>query len=206
METVQRVEEPRVTEFAAPAPQTASPPDGVTEAPPPPFRKRAAANWEGIVAADFDGVAFERLPPDTGIVAPIARAEDDPDPPIAGQLEQLAAALAEWKPGRAPDPVTRVRNLLLPAAVADVYRLDPLERFIPLLVFEQMQTIVGVDEQPKILYFIAVNPDDGEISAAWRLHELGLPDAPRDTGLVRNRMMIYAFKLLRRVVPTASHQ
>jgi hypothetical protein len=47
---------------------------------------------------------------------------------------------------------------------------------------------------------VAVHPDEGSVAAARQLHELGLPDAPADARLLRNRIMLYAFKMLGRIV------
>jgi hypothetical protein len=157
------------------------------------------STWQEVTAADIDGVAFERLPADTGVVAPIAGEDEEPDAAIAEQLEQVRAALPDWPPGKVADPVQRVRNYLCAASVADVYRMDPLERFVPLAVFEQIQSSVPTPDLLKILYFIAVHPLDGDDSAIRQLHQLGLPDGPSDTRTLRNRNMIYAFKLLGRL-------
>ena len=145
------------------------------------------ATWQEVTAADIGGVAFERLPEDTGVVAPIAGPDDEPDAEMADQLEKLGAALPTWPPGQVRDVVQRVRNYLFAAAVADVYRLDPLERFVPLAVFERIQVSVPASDLPKILYFVALHPQDGSDSAARQLHQLGLPDGPPDTAKLRNR-------------------
>lgn len=213
-ETVQRQEEHKASEYLPPV--TSPPPEQpadhpIAETPRPRIAQESVgaktegpATWQAVTPADIDGVAFERLPPDDGVVAPIAPAGDEPDPAIADQLEQVRAALPAWPPGKVRDPVQRVRNFLCAAAVADVYRLDPLERFVPLAVFEQIQASVPADDLPKILYFVALHPLDGGDSAARQLHQLGLPDGPPDTRPLRNRAMIYAFKLLGRVtVPPA---
>jgi hypothetical protein len=155
--------------------------------------------WQEVTAADIDDVAFERLPEDTGVVAPIAGPEDEPDPAIVDQLAQVRSALPDWPPGKVRDPVQRVRNYLYAAAVADVYRLDPLERFVPLAVFEQIEASVPAGDLPKVLYFVALHPLDGSDSATRQLHRLGLPDGPTDARMLRNRVMIYAFKLLGRL-------
>jgi ABC-2 type transport system permease protein len=195
VETAPRVEQPKATEFLPP-----SPPADVTEAPAPPVARRAAGvTWQEVTAADIDGVAFERLPDDAGIIAPIAAADQQPDPEIAVQLEQLRALLPEWTPGHVSDPVQRARNYLAAAAVLDVYRLDPLERFVPLVVFERIESSIQPEDLPKVLYFVAVHPNEGSVAAARQLHELGLPDAPADARLLRNRIMLYAFKMLGRI-------
>lgn len=208
-ETVQREEQHKASEYLPPVTITA-PPDQpakrVTATPARPAARKpdpdefvGPSTWQEVTAADIDGVAFERLPADTGVVAPIAGEDEEPDAAIAEQLEQVRAALPDWPPGKVADPVQRVRNYLCAASVADVYRMDPLERFVPLAVFEQIQSSVPTPDLLKILYFIAVHPLDGDDSAIRQLHQLGLPDGPSDTRTLRNRNMIYAFKLLGRL-------
>jgi hypothetical protein len=78
--------------------------------------------------------------------------------------------------------------------------MDPLERFVPLIVFDRLQaTLPEDDDLRKVLYFVATHPQDGSDAAGQQLHELGLPDSPTDTKVLRNRAMIYAFKFLGRL-------
>ena len=138
----------------------------------------------GLHAAQFEiGVAIE------------GRHDDE----TAAQLDRVYAALPDWAPGKVRDPLQRVRNLLYISAVADIYRMDPLERFLPYAVFDQIQRAVPSDDLPKILYFIALHPSDGDDSASRRMAPFNLPDAPRDTRALRNRAMIYSFKFLARL-------
>jgi ABC-type multidrug transport system permease subunit len=209
VESVQREEQHKASEYLPPVPQ--APPADQPAKPvveevgtrpaerPAPVEFKGPATWQAVTTGDIDGVAFERLPADTGVVAPIAAADEEPDPSVADQIERVRSALPDWTPGRIGDPVQRVRNYLSAAAVADVYRMDPLERFLPLAVFDQIQASVPAEDLPKILYFIAVHPLDGSDSAARQLHQLGLPDGPSDTRTMRDRIMLYAFKLLGRL-------
>jgi ABC-2 type transport system permease protein len=186
METIAREELPAPPEFTP-----ATPP--VAPSPSP------SQTWRDVTRRDIANVAFDRLPKDDGIVAPIAAPADEPDPEAASQLDRVYAALPDWQPGQARDPVQRVRNLLYIAAVADIYRMDPLERFLPYAVFDRIQRAVPSDDLPKILYFIALHPNDGDDSASRRMSAFGLPDAPRDARSLRNRAMLYSFKLLARL-------
>lgn len=186
-EPVVREELPAPAEFTppAPAPAVAGP--------------ESAKTWRDVAPHDIANVAFDRLPKDDGVVAPIAAPADVPDDETAAQLDRIYAALPDWQPGRARDPVQRVRNLLYIAAVADIYRIDPLERFLPYAVFDQIQRAVPTDDLPKILYFIALHPGDGDDSASRSMAIFNLPDAPHDTRALRNRAMIYSFKFLARL-------
>ncbi|HVW09906.1 MAG TPA: ABC transporter permease [Bryobacteraceae bacterium] len=157
------------------------------------------ATWRDVTLHDLANVAFDRLPKDDGVIAPIAAPGDEPDAETAAQLDRIYAALPGWPPGKNRDPVQRVRNLLYIAAVADIYRMDPLERFLPYAVFDQIQRAAPTNDLSQILYFIALHPNDGDDSAARRMAAFNLPDAPRDTRSLRNRAMIYSFKFLARL-------
>ena len=78
-------------------------------------------------------------PPDEGVVTPIARFDEEPDERISEQLDKVRAGLPVWQPGKVADPVQRVRNLLYIAAVPDVFQMSELEKFIPLVVYDQIQ-------------------------------------------------------------------
>jgi ABC-2 type transport system permease protein len=179
-EKIAREELPALAEFTAP--------------PPTP-----TPTWRDVTAHDIANVAFDRLPKDDGVIAPIAAPGDVPDDETAAQLDRVYAALSAWQPGRERDPLQRVRNLLYIAALADIYRMDPLERFLPYAVFDQIQRAVPTDDLPKVLYFIALHPNDGDDSASRRMAAFHLPDAPRDAQALRNRAMIYSFKFLARL-------
>ncbi len=74
------------------------------------------ASWRDVTEADFDKIAWDRLPPDGGIVSPVARADETPDPSLTDQLDKVQAALPGWPPGNVADPEQRARNLLAIAA------------------------------------------------------------------------------------------
>jgi ABC-type polysaccharide/polyol phosphate export permease len=222
-EKIEREERPSSTEFLAPpaspggglgttplSAPSATPPAAQLEKAPKtvaivesPVKNAAGpATWDQVAQKDIDGVAFDRLPRDNGVVAPIAADDESADAPTVEQVEQLRAALEHWGPGKVADPVQRVRNLLYVASICDVFRIYPLERFVPIAVFDQINAVSASMDLPKILYFIALHPDSGGDSAARQIHLLGLPDAPADTRLLRNRNMLYAFKLLGRLTQT----
>ncbi len=157
------------------------------------------ASWRDATDSDFDKIAYDRLPPDGGIVSPLARADETPDPSLADQLDKVQSALPGWAPGNVADPVQRARNLLAIAAVPDLLQMEQVERFVPRLVFARLQAVIPPRDLPKILYWIAMHPDDGDGGAIHRLGELGLPDIGGPERPVRGRIMLYAFKLLGRL-------
>jgi hypothetical protein len=95
--------------------------------------------------------------------------------------------------------VQRVRNYLFVPAVIDVFQM-PIERFVPLIIFNQLKTAMPKDQLEKILFWIAVHPDEGDTSAVDNLRPLGIDSAPSDMAEVRNRAGVYAVKLLGRLL------
>jgi hypothetical protein len=159
----------------------------------------APASWRTVTSQDIAGVAFERLPPDSGVVSPIATEDEEIDPIVAAQLEDIGKALADWPPGKAADPVQRARNYLYVAAVPDVLQMEQVERALPLLVFQRLQEDIPQKDLPGILYWIAMHPEEGDDSAIGQLELLGLPGVTGPTKPARGRVMLYAFKLLGRL-------
>ena len=169
-------------------------------APAKPLVETRAKSWQEVTMADIDrDLIFSRLPPDEGVVTPIARSDEEPDDRIAAQLEKLQNGLPTWAPGKVTDPVQRVRNLLYVAAVPDVFQMTDLEKFIPLVIFEHIQLEIPRDTLIKILYWIALHPFDGDDKAVDELRPLGLNNGPADMQETRDRLSVYAVKLLGRI-------
>src|SRR5262249_1024409 len=126
-------------------------------------------SWRDITDADIDAIAFNRLPPDDGIVSPVSRSDEDPDPAIQPALDPMRDVLSGGAPGKVADPVQRARNLLAIAAVPDILHMEQMERFVPRLVFARLQAVIGPRDLPKILYWIALHPDDGDDAAIHQL-------------------------------------
>ena len=179
---------------------TAAPkPAPITTAAPVPAAAPSPRSWRDVTGADMAGIAWNRLPPDDGLVTPIATTNEAPDPAVAEQLDQIRAALRNWPPGKVTDPVQRARNLLAVAAVPDVLQMAQLERFLPVLVYERLRADVPREELPKILYWIAMHPDEGSDASISDLGALGLPQDGAPARTVRARIMLYSLKLLGRL-------
>ncbi len=148
-------------------------------------------------AADMAVVPLSPLPPDTGTIAPIA--STPPDAALASALARVERQLDKWQPASGTDPAQRTRNLLLIAAVADVYDTSPLQAHLPLLVEAQLKKRLPPDRLPALLADIAAYPDRGSVLARETLPVLGLPASTGDDAAVRNRMAIYAAKLAARL-------
>ena len=221
-----RSPEPVTTESLQPAPGVAAPPAVPIDRPaapePPPGTRRPAADravvalpvstpavreapstpsgWQAVTLKQIDAdIAFTRLPPDDGVVTPIASRDEEPEPEIVGELDLMRKRLPQWKPGLVVDPVQRVRNHLFVAIVPDLFQM-PTERFVPHIVFERLENTIPRDDLIKILYWIAVHPAEGDDKALDDLHSLGLGNGPSDVDEVRVRTGIYAVKLLGRLM------
>jgi hypothetical protein len=156
-------------------------------------------SWQEVTSRHIDQVMFERLPSDSEIVAPIARMDEDPDPSVVGDLEFIATELPQWGPGGVGDPVQKVRNYLYVAAVPDLLEMESMESFIPPLVFDRLKKDIPKDDLVRILYWVATHPMEGSDSASRELQILGLPNAPSRGAEIRERVVIYALKLLGRL-------
>src|SRR5262249_30177667 len=157
---------------------TSSPPSNAKPSASP--AASGPASWQAVTLADIDrDLVFDHLPPDAGIVTPIASVDEPPDPEVADELEELRRLLPEWPLARVSDPVQRVRNLLYVAAVPDVQQV-PLERHIASVVYERLKADIPRDTLIKILYWIALHPEAGEDPAPAELEALGISPGARD--------------------------
>ena len=176
---------------------TVSPP---VSAPPAAPAAPVTARWQSVTVPQIDAaIDFTRVPPDDGVVTPMARQDEDPEPEIVGELDRITRGLPQWKPGLVADPVQRVRNHLFLAVVPDLFQI-PIERFVPQIVFERLQDTMPKEDLIKILYWIAVHPAEGDDKALDDLHVLGLGNGPSEIEEVRGRTAIYAVKLLGRLM------
>jgi ABC-type polysaccharide/polyol phosphate export permease len=182
---------PMPTAPAMPAPVPVPVPQ-VTAAEPQSWREVRLSQIE-------EELVFNRLPPDSGVVTPVASLNDPVDGDVAIELENLRTALQAWAPGKVADLEQRVRNLLYVPAVIDVFQY-PTESLVPLLLFEQVQQEVpSQDDLLKILFWIALHPDAGSDAAVDQMRPLGVPNGPSDIQEVRGRLAWYAVKLIGRI-------
>jgi ABC-2 type transport system permease protein len=197
--------QPEPAEKTAPAPPVSpppvsAPPAAATAPPAPAASLKTPATWRDVTMQDIDrDLIFTRLPPDDGVVTPIARLDEEPEPGIYEQLERMRLALPSWKPGKVADPVQRVRNFLYVAAVPDVFQMADLERFVPHVIYDYIQQEIPKDDLIKILYWIALHPFEGDDKAVDELRPLGLFNGPADMETTRDRMSVYGVKLLGRI-------
>ena len=187
------------TAAKAPSPEPSTPPEPAAGAQAT-LCPSAPGSWRAVTVANIDAdLVFDRgLPPDSGVVTPIARDDLQPAPEVDAKLQRFAAALNGWLPGKAIDPVQRVRNDLYTAAVPDVFQMD-IERWVPWYVFDRIVQETPHDDLVRILYWIACTPDRGANPAVEDMRALGLPGLP-DIEETRNRAAIYGVKLLGRLL------
>ncbi|GGI67857.1 hypothetical protein GCM10007973_01260 [Polymorphobacter multimanifer] len=128
-----------------------------------------------------------------GPIAPIALAP--PDAATASALARVRRQLEKWPAAAEPDLTQRARNLLLIAAVPDLYDTEPLQSHLPLLVAAELTARLPADRRAAILAAIAADPTGGSVAARETLPLLGLPANVGDEAPVRNRMGLYATRL-----------
>ena len=181
-------------------PQAPMSPPVLTDTPSTPTRPASAPprqrTWSDVTMADIElNLVFAGLPPDHGVVTPIS-ADFRP----SSDTDCVKKALDSWAPGGVADPLQRARNLLALAAVVDVLQL-PIERDLPIVIFDRLQKTVPQEHLTQILYWIATHPDADDLDALTALDQACLAVRPPDDGdLVRERIGIYATKLLGRLI------
>jgi len=128
-----------------------------------------------------------------GPIAPIAMTA--PDAATASALARIRRQIAKWPAATVPDFTQRARNLLLIAAVADLYDTEPLQSHLPMLVAAELEARLPAGQRSAILAAIAADPAAGSVAARETLAVLGLPANVGDETPVRNRMGLYAARL-----------
>jgi hypothetical protein len=128
-----------------------------------------------------------------GAIAPIATAA--PDAATASAIARVKRQIAKWPAAAEPDLTQRARNLLLIAAVPDLYDTEPLQSHLPVLVAAELRARLPAGERDAILAAIAADPAAGSVDTRETLPMLGLPASVGDEGPVRNRLALYAARL-----------
>jgi len=128
-----------------------------------------------------------------GQIAPMAAMP--PDPATVSALARVKRQIEKWPAAAAPDLTQRARNLLLIAAVPDLYDAEPLQSHLPLLVAAELKARLPKDRRAAILAAIAADPAAGSVAARETLPELGLPANLGNEAPVRNRMGLFAARL-----------
>jgi hypothetical protein len=128
-----------------------------------------------------------------GPIAPMATSA--PDAATASALDRVKRQIAKWPAAAEPDSAQCARNLLLIAAVPDLYDTEPLQSHLPALVAAELNARLPADQRTAILAAIAAHPEAGSVTARETLPALGLPANVGNEAPVRNRMALYAARL-----------
>lgn len=158
--------------------------------PPPPDPL-----WMHITKKEIDALDYN-LPPDHGIVSPIAGRDEEAEDYMRDQVESVRSKLPFWPPGTDGDDLRCVRNLLYVAAVPDAIQL-PVERYLPRVVFEYLIDTYPREKLTKILTWIAMTPEQGMVIDD--LSDLGVEGTAGDPMVVRERAYLYAIKFVARL-------
>jgi hypothetical protein len=161
----------------------------------------SAADWQSPTLAEIRQADFSELPPDSGVVSPVAGlTEPVPDESVA-TMQCMRSMLRSWQPAMVADPVQRTRNVLYVAAVPDMFQMEEVERWAPRIVWEFLQATTEWEDLQKILYWIATHPGEGDTGASGELGKVCLEvGAPGDIITLRERVHYYALKLLGRML------
>ena len=171
------------------------------ETPQAPSASARVGTWQTVTSEQIENTRFDGLPPDAGVVTPVAPVKALADPGLPADVQCIRDMLPQWEPGVVDDPVQRVRNLLFVAAAPDVFQMEAIESLVPLVVFDRLRQITPSDQLAQILYWIASHPADGDLPAVGMLREVCIDASGRtpDVALLRERTAIYAVKLLGRL-------
>jgi ABC-2 type transport system permease protein len=190
----------RAAPAATPAPSPGVPRTSAIPAASPGEPKASpvptAKNWRDITPAEIDSITFDKLPPDSGVVAPIVPNLDDLPADSMERVTGIEKRLEDWQPGLNGDLVQRVRNLLSVAAVFDVLE-DPDEGAVGYVVLDYIRQQVPDDDLEKVLTCIIENPNAGSVMTS--VPDLGAQGEITE-GAARERVTMYAAKLLKRVL------
>ncbi len=156
--------------------------------------------WASITMAQVSSLNFD-VPPDRGVVAPYAASDEEPDDYSAAEVETVRRNIATWKPGLVADEIQAVRNYLYVAAVPDAIQM-PVERYLPVVVFEHLSETYPKDKLIKILTWIVLHPDDGTVLS--QVSDIGIAGQVGDTWVVRERAYLYAIKYIARLTGRVS--
>lgn len=151
-----------------------------------------------ITTDQIRSVSFAHLPPDEGIVTPIAPADFAAtlSPEKRARMDEIARRLETWAPGNSADAPESIRSLLAAASIADVAE-DPLEGPIARTVLTLLYRRYRMDVLERGLAWCALYPGEGTVPTS--VSELGIP-GDIDAKEVRARSSIYAAKFLGRVL------
>ena len=158
--------------------------------------------WEVVTASDVAALNFN-VPPDYGLVTPIAESDEIRDPELRAVVERVRVKLAKWAPGHGPDDVQNVRNLLAIASVADIAE-SRTERYLPRMLLPYLAGRYPKDKLVRILTWIAQHPQEGTVIDD--LAEFGLEASVSQPAMIQRRNYFYALKFIARLTNRTDHR
>lgn len=182
----------------APSPVTSGSPTAPVVPPPvvpPPVAVRPEPPWMKITDQDVAALDY-RVPPDHGIVSPMAPPDEEPDEFLREQVEMVRRRLPDWPPGTEGEDLRCIRNLLYVAAVPDAIQM-PVERYLPRVVYDYLRDSYPKERLIKILTYIAQYPELGMVIDD--ISDLGVEGTAGDPMVVRERAYLYAIKFIARL-------
>ncbi len=195
----ERANQEKAVLASAPAPQPVPAPG---KAPPPEEKMYAvekAASWDVLTPANLLELP-RTLPPDSGVVTPIASNLDEIDDDTQAKGKAISGKLATWAPGKVSDPLQRVANLVYVPAVVDVMQLAPLESYLPALVEQYLWESSKTSDLVRQLGWIATHPLPGEFVSAEDMTALGVEVTTNRVNEIESRLHIYAAKYMFRLL------
>ena len=152
------------------------------------------AAFSDIDDSAIASIAFDDLPPDDGIYAPLAPA--DSGRRLTPRIQELVRHLDTWPPAQSDDIGRNVRHLLSVAAIADIGQ-ELAEADIARAVYERLRAQVPEPDLRRALAWVILQPGAGTVVVA--APELGLR-GEMSPAIVRERSGWYAKKFLGRLL------
>jgi hypothetical protein len=152
--------------------------------------------WESITDKEIDAITYEDAEIDRGFVTPLAEDLNHLDEESLKRLEEVQAKFDQWLPGKEKEIGQRVRNWMCLATLPDVGRAE-FEAELPYVIFEHLKKEVPEQQLKRALAWVILNPKEGKVITDAKA--LGF-EGPVDEDEVRRRSVIYAKKLLGRLV------
>lgn len=151
--------------------------------------------YEKITQKEIDAVNYDDAEEDASFVAPLVGNLKHLEGDQLKKFNALLEKLNEWEPGKIDEVGQKVRNFLCLSSLMDVGRGE-FEAELPYSIFEKLKTDVPREKLVKAVAWVVLKPKEGK--AVTEAKDLDIAKA--DEEAVRNRTVIYAKKLLGRLV------
>jgi hypothetical protein len=181
--------------FCAAGPRAATAPAATAPAATAPAAKDKEP-YDSITNEDIASIDFDDATDDEGFVGPLAHSLDHLDADARKRIEERADKLLDWRYSDDPSVAQRVRYCICAAALADLFH-DEFESETAYVVFDYLKKEIPKEQLKKACAWIILKPDAGKVVTT--APDLGI-EGDTDEGTVRERSVLYAKKLLGRLV------